>query len=737
MSAPLNAVTTLGQMALALALPVAIFAVLALGLGLRRQVVAKAAALREVPAAAAIGSGTLPAADGGGAGPADRRGLPGAALIQAGMRSVGVLLALVVVAAASLWYAFLTNDFAIRYVAQHSALEMPTFFKFTALWGGNEGSLLFWCLILCIWTFVASRSRDPEAQPIIPYATAILAGVSIFFLYMLNTVARPIVASAIAPANGSGLDTLLQNPYMAIHPPMLYTGFVGFTVPFAFAMGALLARVRGVAWVRVTRRWALLAFFFLGTGILLGAHWAYGELGWGGYWGWDPVENASFLPWLTGTAFIHSSMIDERRGMLKFWDLLLVSLTFLLTLFGTFLTRSGIVNSVHTFADSGLGPWFMAFIGVVAIFAAWLILDRWEMLKNEHELESVVSKEAAFLFNNVLFLGAAFAVLWGTIFPLITQAVEGAAITVGPPFFNSVMAPVGIVLVLLMGIAPLIAWRRAKMATLLRTFLYPGLVAAGFLLIAAALGVHQPGALLGTTVAIFAIATVFADAGRALRVRAQISGDPPLRNALRLFSRNRHRYGGYLVHIAIALMLIGFAGSTAYSRQEQVTLKPGQTTTYGGFTLRYTGTQVQQNVIDQVVSAPLQLLQGGRVIGTVVPGDVFYGSTATTPRISVGLHSSLEEDLYIVLAAADTNGDATFVIHINPLVAWIWIGQAFLMFGTIWAMWPERRRLALGSGRGDPRRLKADQEAAARSARERTVVAATALSPGSVPGGND
>lgn len=736
MPALLNAVTMLGQMALALALPVAIFAVAALAVGLRRQALATAAAARQAGLAVAVGEGSPPAA----ASHADATAgePPGARLVRAGMRSVGVVLVLVATAACSLWYAFLTNDFAIEYVAHHSDLKQPLLFKFTALWGGNAGSLLFWCLILCIWMFVASRSRDPEAAPIIPYATAILAGVTVFFLYLLNTAARPIVASSIAPANGVGLDTLLQNGYMAIHPPMLYTGFVGFAVPFAFAMGALLARARGVAWIRVTRRWALLAFFFLGTGILLGAHWAYGELGWGGYWGWDPVENASFLPWLTGTAFIHSSMIDERRGMLKFWDLLLVSLTFLLTLFGTFLTRSGIVNSVHTFANSGLGPWFMAFIGIVAVFAAWLILDRWDLLRNEHELESVVSKEAAFLFNNVLFLGAAFAVLWGTIFPLITQAVEGEAITVGPPFFNSVMAPLGIVLVLLMGVAPLIAWRRAKLTTLRRTFLYPGLIAAGFLLVAAALGVHQPGALLATTVAIFAIATVFADAGRALRVRSQISGDPPLRNALRLFSHNRHRYGGYLVHIAIALMVIGFAGSTAYSRQEQVTLKPGQTTTYGGFTLRYVGPSAYRTTIDKVFTAPLQLLQGGRVVGSVVPADVFYGSTKTTPRIEVGLRSSLEEDLYIVLAAQDPNGDATFIIHINPLVAWIWIGQAFLMAGTIWAMWPERRRLAAGAGRGDLlREGAADPAAPSRTARERTVVAAATVDTGPAPGGND
>jgi cytochrome c-type biogenesis protein CcmF len=708
-SADLNAVVTLGQTALALALPVAVFTVVALALGLRRR------------AAAAPASGPL----------------PGDALIQAAMRAVGVLLGLVAIAIGSLWYAFMTDDFAIRYVSEHSAAALPTFYKFTALWGGNEGSLLFWCLILCVWMFVASRSRDTEAAPLLPYATAILAGVAVFFLYVLNTVAQPLVPLAIVPANGAGLDTLLQDPYMALHPPMLYTGFVGFTVPFAFAMGALLTRSRGVAWIRVTRRWALLAFFFLGTGILLGAHWAYHELGWGGYWGWDPVENASFLPWLTGTAFIHSSMIDERRGMLKFWDLLLVSVTFLLTLFGTFLTRSGIVNSVHTFANSGLGPWFMGFIGVVAVFAAWLILDRWDLLKNEHELESVVSKEAAFLFNNVLFLGAAFAVLWGTIFPLITQAVEGAAITVGPPFFNKVMVPVGIGLVLLMGVAPLLAWRRAKLQALTRTFLYPAVVGAGYLVVAAALGVRQPGALLATTVSVFAIATVLADAARALRVRAQISGDPPLRNAIRLFSRNRHRYGGYLVHVAVALMVIGFAGSTAYSTQEQVTLKPGQTVTYHGFTLRYTGL-LQQNLPDhEVLTAPLQLLQGGRVVGVIRPGDVFYGSSDTTPRINVGLRSSLEEDLYVVLAAQDASGAATFILHVNPLVAWIWIGQVLMMAGTLWALWPERKRMTAGVGRGGLRRVAADPVSDA--ARERTVVAATALEgePVPAPGGTD
>jgi cytochrome c-type biogenesis protein CcmF len=664
-----DVLASLGGIALAVALPAAAYGVAALALGLRRRALAEESA---APGA-------------------------GGRLVESGYRALLAVTLLLTAAMVALWVGFVRDDFALAYVADHSERALPLVYKLAALWGGNEGSLLFWAWVLALYTAVVLRGRDPEAVPFVPYAAAVLGGVLVFFLGVLNFLAPPFARSAVTPADGAGLNPLLQDAYMAIHPPMLYGGFVGFAVPYAFAMAALLARRPGVAWIRVTRKWTLLAFLFLSTGILLGAHWAYHELGWGGYWGWDPVENASLLPWLTGTAFLHSSMIEERRGMFKRWNMLLVTVTFCLTVFGTFLTRSGVLNSVHAFANSGLGPYFMGFIGVAAVFSLWLILDRWELLANERELESAVSKEASFLFNNVLFLGATFAVLWGTVFPLVSEAVRGVKVTVGPPYFNTVMVPVGIVLTGLMGVGPLIAWRRASLASLWRAFGAPLTFGAAILAGAALLGVRRWGALLAFAAASFAVATVVADAWRAMRVRRRVTGDPWGTNALRLLGRNRHRYGGYLVHVAVALMVIGFAGSGGYQVKAQGTLAPGQALRVGPYTLVQRSVGSVQYPERRFVFADLDVLRGGRFVASLQPGANVYAKQPDQPTTAVALRSTLEDDLYVILAGTDGTR-ATLIAYVNPLVAWIWIGQVLLILGTLWALWPEGRRVAVPAG---------------------------------------
>src|SRR6202790_484998 len=446
--------------------------------------------------------------------------------------------AMVTIAVVALWTGLLRSDFSLEYVAAYSSTTLPTIYKFTSLWGGQQGSLLFWTWLLSIFTSIAAfqnRRRNPEMTP---YALAVLAGIAIFFLGMLNFVTRPFELLAVIPADGQDLNPLLQNYWMAIHPPSLYTGYVGASVPFAFGAATLMVGRFDDSWIRSTRRWAIFSWFFLTLGNLFGARWAYEVLGWGGYWAWDPVENAAFMPWLVMTAYLHSVMIQERKDMLKVWNLALIGMAFGLTLFGTFITRSGVISSVHSFTQSGLGPYFLSFLIGVAVLYAALLISRVKDLRSPAEFESYLSREAAFLFNNLMLVGIAFAVFWGTIFPVLSEAVRGVKITVGPPFFNRVNGPLALGLVFLMGIGPLIAWRRTSPQTLIRTFAAPVAIGVATGIVAAVAGIRQWYVMTAFSLAAFVIGTVLVEFRRGVNARRNMVAEPRAKALVNLVAKN-------------------------------------------------------------------------------------------------------------------------------------------------------------------------------------------------------
>src|SRR5438105_235209 len=482
------------------------------------------------------------------------------------------------------------DDFSIAYILHHSNHDLPAPYKFATLWSGQEGSLLFWSLLLGAYGLVL-RLRHKTDPRLFAYASVVIAAVQVFFLLLLNFAAHPFATvQGTIPADGNGLNPLLQYPEMVIHPPMLYLGYVGFTVPFAFALGALAMRYPGEKWIHITRRWTMVTWGFLTCGIFLGAHWAYSVLGWGGYWGWDPVENASLMPWLTGTAFLHSVMMQERRGMLKMWNMWLIFATFLLSIFGTYLTRSGVISSVHAFAQSPIGEWFGWFLILsLAVFTYFFIINR-AHLKSEHRLESLVSRESSFLFNNLLLLVACFAVLWGTLFPILSEWVQGSKVTVGPPFFNRVNVPIAIFLLLLTAVGPLLAWRKTSLDSLKRNFGIPALLAV-LAAVALVLGGMRPWqdvatfySLMAMSLAVLVAATIFSEFFRGARVIRGHTGQNLGAAALQLTRRNTRRYGGYLVHIGVIIVAIGLAGA-AFNQEKEQELGNGDAMTIGSYTL--------------------------------------------------------------------------------------------------------------------------------------------------------
>src|SRR5213082_1788410 len=483
------------------------------------------------------------------------------------------------VAAFLLWIALARDDFSLTYVSEHTSRALPFGYKLAAFWGGQEGSLLLWLLILSGYAALAvwlnRRTRD-----LIAWVVPVLAGVAVFFAFMLCFVSSPF-KTAPAPADGAGMVPSLQNPYMLAHPPLLYLGYVGLTIPFAFAMGALLSRRTDERWIVATRRWTLAAWTFLGVGQLLGAHWAYVEIGWGGYYAWDPVENAALMPWLAATAFLHSVMIQEKRGMLKVWNMVLVSLAFCLSIFGTFLTRSGVIDSIHSFAKSPIGGWFLGFLALMIVLSVALIRWRLPLLRTKTRLESLVSREATFLYNNLLLVALALTILWGVLYPILSDAVRGETRSVSKPYYDFFLHTFGLPLLLLMGLGPLVAWRRASLRSLGKTFVIPFTVAVvtGVVLLALGFGSSWPG-LLTYTFSDFVAASILLEF---VRGRAAAGG------VFRLIARNRRRYGGYVVHAAIVLLAIGIAGSSAYQTQRERVLKPGQSIEAAGYTLRYSG----------------------------------------------------------------------------------------------------------------------------------------------------
>ncbi|HEX6573731.1 MAG TPA: cytochrome c biogenesis protein CcsA, partial [Gemmatimonadaceae bacterium] len=542
-------------------------------------------------------------------------------LTLSGERAIYATLTMVVLASLGLWTALFTHDFSIKYVASFSSANLPKVYTFTAFWAGQAGSMLFWCLILAIYSAIAVFNNRAKNRELMPYVTGTLAVVLIFFLATMCLGANPFERLDWVPQDGRGMNPQLQNPGMAIHPPNLYLGYVGTTIPFAFAIAALITRRLDAEWLTAIRKWTLISWFFNTTGIVLGMWWAYVELGWGGYWAWDPVENASLLPWLVNTAFLHSIMVQEKRGMLRKWNVTLVVSTFLLSIFGTFITRSGIISSVHSFAQSPVGTWFAGFLILSIVVTAYLVGTRLKDLEAKASLESMVSREAAFLYNNVILVGIAFSVLWGTLFPIITEAVRNEKITVGPPFFNTVNIPLGLGLLLLTGIGPLIAWRRASVANLQRQFATPALagLTVGFLLFL--FGMREFTAIIAYTLSGFVAMTVLQEFYKGVGARRRMYSESPVHAFARLISRNRRRYGGYIVHMGVVVVFAGFAG-LAFKKEFDVRLTEGGTKELVdpyGHRWRFVSQGISQyNLLNrQVTALALDLSRDGKSAGVL------------------------------------------------------------------------------------------------------------------------
>jgi cytochrome c-type biogenesis protein CcmF len=601
--------------------------------------------------------------------------------------------ATVLLAAIILVVSAFQDDFSIAYIYHHSNRDLPAPYKFATLWSGQEGSLLFWSLLLATYGLVL-RLRFRVDSRLFAHASVVIAAVQVFFLLLLNFAAHPFaLMEGSLPADGAGLNPLLQYPEMVIHPPMLYLGYVGFTVPFAFALAALIMKYPGEKWIHITRRWTMVTWGFLTCGVFLGMHWAYAVLGWGGYWGWDPVENASFMPWLTGTAFLHSVMMQEKRGMLKVWNMWLIFATFMLSIFGTLLTRSGLVSSVHAFAQSSIGSWFTSFLGIVFVVCLFFYIKNASHLRSEHKLESLISRESSFLFNNLLLLLACFTVLWGTLFPKLSEWIQGNKVTVGPPFFNRVSIPVALLLLLLTAVGPLLAWRRTSFESLKRNFFWPsmGTLATGLLLVAFGLRPWQDASyfysLMTIMLSVLVILTVSSEFIRGGRVIARHTGQNLLASMVHLVHRNTRRYGGYIVHLAVVVVMIGFAGS-AFNQDKEQEMGYGDKMSIGGYTLVCRSYTQEDKPNYGSEWAIIDVFRGGKQIATMFPERRFFKASQQTSTI-VANRSSMKEDLYLVYEGQNQDtGRPIIKAHLNPLVMWIWVGAWILVAGTVVAMIP-------------------------------------------------
>jgi cytochrome c-type biogenesis protein CcmF len=634
-------------------------------------------------------------------------------LTHSGERAVYAVWALVTVASAMLIASIIRGDYRMAYVWETSNKTMPLQYKFAAWWGGQAGSLLFWSWLLATYSAVVTFQNRRKFREMMPYVIAVLMATQVFFLILNNFVASPFTLLAAGKGvvdlgDGQGLNPLLQYWTMVIHPPFLYLGYVGFVVPFAFAMGSLITRQPGEEWIKTTRRWTLVTWLFQSCGIVLGAAWAYAVLGWGGYWAWDPVENASLLPWLTATAFLHSVMMQEKKGMMKVWNMVLVSATFFLCIFGTFLTRSGVVQSVHAFAESPIGSYFVTFLALGIAATTYLILSRLDFLKSEAQLESVLSRESSFLFNNLILLASCFAVLWGTLFPVITEYTMGEKISVDKPFFDRVNIPIGLFLLLLTGVGPLIAWRRSSWESLKRAFRWPtlaGLLVAGVLF---ASGMRHFYALMSFALSAFVLTTIVMEFWKGARTVAAKTGQNLLAAMVELTHRNTRRYGGYLVHVGIVIMFIGFSGA-AFNQDKTVEVAERQPVQLGAYTLTVTGYEEGENPNYRWDRLTIEVAKHGRVIDVVRPERRFF-IASQTPTTQVALRRRLNEDLYINFAGAGEGSKVVLQAYIFPLVSWIWIGFAVVLFGTLVCLIPSKQKLVFPRtevvGIGQPQKVQ-------------------------------
>ena len=666
-------------------------------------------------------------------------------LVMSARNAALAVTGLLTLAVVTLEYLLISGDFRTLYVAEVTNRAMPLFFKMTALWGSQAGSLLFWSWLMSLFSGAVLLRKWGKMRTLMPYVIVVTQFTLAFFVSLIAGIwtlleaplatlgfangaalladmitINPFHQLGFTPADGNGLNPLLRHWGMIIHPPMLYLGFVSFVIPYAFAIAALATRQTGDLWIRATRRWTLIAWLFLSLGLLLGAWWAYGVLGWGGYWAWDPVENAALMPWLVGTAFLHSVMIQEKRGMFKVWNMVLIILTYSLVIFGTFLTRSGVISSVHTFAQSGIGPLFLGFIGVMFIASVVLLFERLDSLKSENELDSMFSREAIFLLQNLLFLAILFVTFWGTIFPVVSELVARQKAIVGPPFFNQVNGPLFASLVVLMGIAPLMPWRRASRQKLARMLLWPTVVGLAVTVVLFAIGVRNIAVFPGTQVrvlpvslfygiAAFAAVITLLEFWRGMRARHRSTGASYPRALWTLFGRNRRRYGGYLIHIGVIMMAVGVIGTQFFQVETQRNLSVGEFLTItspltGEYRLTYEGLQSLPAPDDvSRMGATLAVNRSGREIGELHPTHDFFIPQQQPMTIPAMRYSPIE-DLYVIVAGWEDGGaTATFKAYVNPLVNWLWIGGFVFIIGTAVAAWPdpaEDRRLALASTSG-------------------------------------
>jgi cytochrome c-type biogenesis protein CcmF len=607
------------------------------------------------------------------------------------------------VATGVLLVALVSSDFSFTYVSAFTSRELPLTYKLTALWGGQEGSLLLWLLVLTGYAAAAVLLDRKAGRELVVWVVPVLGVVAAFFSMLVVFVASPF-DTQLAPADGRGLNSSLQSPYMQAHPPMLYLGYVGLTVPFAFAMGALLSRRTDERWIVATRRWTLAAWMFLGIGQLLGAKWAYEEVGWGGYYAWDPVENAALMPWLAATAFLHSVMVQEKKGMLKVWNILLVMLAFALSLFGTFLTRSGVLNSIHSFTESSIGPWFLGFICFVVATSMVLLFTRLPVLRSKTRLESLVSREATFLYNNLLLVSLCLTILWGVTYPILKEAITGESVTVGRPWYDFFLRVFGLPLLLLMGIGPLVAWRRASLSSLKRVFFWPTAfaLAVGVVLIVAGAGSSIPG-LVAYTFSAFVAATIVLEFARGTAARRALSGEAVPRAFASLIARNRRRYGGYVVHAAIVLLAIGIAGSSAYDTSRSARLAPGQSLKVRDYTLVYHGLNSSRTSNAVETRATIDVFRGGGRIAVMHPGKNSYPvEQQVSNEVAIRSDWLTGEDLFLITEQVNGNGTIDFKAIINPLVNLIWLAGLVFVLGSVITLWPdarEERRLAIRYGR--------------------------------------
>ena len=615
------------------------------------------------------------------------------ALVESAQHAALAVFAILTGCLALLVYAFLTFDFSVRYVAMNTNLGTPFYYRITAVWGALEGSIVLWAWMLASYTLLVVLRHRRNARELYPWVLAVMLGVLGFFLLVMTVPAPVFQRLAPVPADGRGLNPLLEDSGMITHPVALYLGFTGFTVPFAFAIAALVTGRIGDFWITTTRRWTILAWYFLSLGLLIGGWWSYHVLGWGGYWAWDPVENAAFMPWLTGTAFLHSVMIQERRRMLKLWNIGLVIMTFSLTLFGTFLTRSGVIASVHAFTQGAIGVFFLSFLALVVLIALGLIAWRWDTLGAQGELDSVISRESAFLLNNVMLVAATFTVFFGTVFPLLAEAVRGEKISVGAPFFNQVNVPLFLSLIFLMGVGPLIAWRRASPDNLKRNFLWPvviGLVSATVLRLA---GIGSTLVAISLALTVFVAATIAVDVVRATRARRAM-GERVLPALGGLLLRHNRRYGGFVVHLAVLVVAVGVIGSQTWSVHTETTLKRGEQAELGGYQIRFDGLRESQESNHGKVTGTFTVVNG-KAAGTVLePAKKFYPQEQS-PIAYVDYRLGFIDDIYLVLGDFARDGTSVTVkIQVNRMVSWIWLGGVVLTLGTVLSVLPERRKAA-------------------------------------------